>query len=789
MGSSRGGIGRLIGTAVTIVAAAIAALWALPSQANPENADLFSTTTDQVGLPPSANDRGVVRSRQVEVDLRLLGGKGDSGIDVTPAKVVQFNLFDNRRYAAKYESSETLDDGAFIWNGTIPALESGAITVVVRDGLMTATITANDETYEIVPGEGDVHQLRQTDMAAIGMTEHDAIPADPDNPEDQALERSEINPAAAEGTPVIDIMVVYTAAALQGAGSEAAMESLIDSNIAYTNTTFVNSGINAEIRKVHTMLVDYSEGDSGTDLTRLRVNGDGYMDEIHSLRDTYGADLVHMFVEKSNNNYCGIANILGPFGLTVRACATGGRTFAHELGHNFGAYHDWYMGANDTAAHGHVDLDKQFLTIMSYYSRCSAAGVRCTLTNTFSNPNVNFNGARTGVPSGTDRSCQSGVVDIQDCDANNAAELNRNAQSIADRKPTVVNPPPPPTTTTSTTTTTTTEPPTTTTTTEPSTTTTTTTEPPTTTTESTTTTTTAPPTTERPTTTEASTTTEAPTTTERPTTTEAPTTTTTEPPATTTTVPSTTTTTTRPVSGDEFTVTARGTTGDERLEIQVKGKAVASIELTAAMADHTVGVPTGTPMSDIQVAFVNDAIIDGYDRNVTVDRVVYNGARYESEAEATYSDGSFRDGRCQAGRIKTDTLHCNGYFQYARANVSMDGELVIRARGYTGDERIDVVVSGRTVASVDVSASVADYRVDVPADASIADIKIVFANDAVRGDYDRNLYVDHVIHEGTKYQSEAASTYVNGTFRGGTCASGNLLTEVLHCRGYFSYGG
>ncbi len=206
------------------------------------------------------------------------------------------------------------------------------------------------------------------------------------------------------------------------------------------------------------------------------------------------------------------------------------------------------------------------------------------------------------------------------------------------------------------------------------------------------------------------------------------------------------------------------------------------------MADHAVDVPDGTSIDDVRVAFVNDAFREGYDRNVTVDRVVFDGVSYETEADSTYVVGSFRDSRCQAGRLKAETLHCNGHFRYGANSVSMDGELTVRARGYTGDERIDVHVGGDVVASIEVSAEPADYTVSVPTDATITDIKLVFANDAVMGDYDRNLFVDYVVHEGTQYQSEDSSTFIDGSFRGGACTSGNLMTEVLHCRGYFAYG-
>ncbi len=52
------------------------------------------------------------------------------------------------------------------------------------------------------------------------------------------------------------------------------------------------------LRLVHFRQVNYNEsGDFGTDHERLRGGDDGYMDEITTLRTTYGDDLVSLFIE------------------------------------------------------------------------------------------------------------------------------------------------------------------------------------------------------------------------------------------------------------------------------------------------------------------------------------------------------------------------------------------------------------------------------------------------------------------------------------------------------------
>ena len=118
--------------------------------------------------------------------------------------------------------------------------------------------------------------------------------------------------------------------------------------------------------------------------------------------------------------------------------------------------------------------------------------------------------------------------------------------------------------------------------------------------------------------------------------------------------------------GTSLLIRARGQTGDERFEIRVGGQSIAGFEVTTVAAGYRVSVPKGTTVADIQVAFVNDARRGSYDRNLIVDYIEFNGARYESESETTFGTGTYRNNsRCRPGYLKSEALHCNGYLQYA----------------------------------------------------------------------------------------------------------------------------
>ena len=135
-----------------------------------------------------------------------------------------------------------------------------------------------------------------------------------------------------------------------------------------------------------------------TDLNRITAPSDGFMDTVHSLRNTYGADFVKLVVE--DLSFCGIAWLMcgnnpgfasSAFSVTGRACISPNYTFGHELGHNMGSNHAPVdpsgCGAFDYSF-GYKDLNNNFRTVMSY-----APGAR---TLHFSNPAATYLGLPTG---------------------------------------------------------------------------------------------------------------------------------------------------------------------------------------------------------------------------------------------------------------------------------------------------------------------------------------------------------------------------------------------------------
>ena len=223
-----------------------------------------------------------------------------------------------------------------------------------------------------------------------------------------------------QGSSTIDMMVVYTPQAESSWGGEANTVANITQAVTNMNASMSNSGINnVTFRLVHTAKIGYTEsGNFSTDLTRLSGSSDGYMDNVHALRDQYGADLVSLVIG-SPNGTCGMGYLntnpsayssASAFNVSLYSCVVGNFTLAHENGHNMGLRHDWYVDASTSPCshhHGYVNevalaqgtsspASARWRTIMAYNDRCAVAGFNCNRVNIWSNPNLIYNGDAAG---------------------------------------------------------------------------------------------------------------------------------------------------------------------------------------------------------------------------------------------------------------------------------------------------------------------------------------------------------------------------------------------------------
>jgi hypothetical protein len=339
----------------------------------------------------------VSRSRFVSVNAGVLGAPGRRS-----AGPVRIDLFDGAVHTATPEDVSPGPKDSVVWRGRLVGVEESRVTLVLHGEVVAGTIRLSDSLYRIGYAGNGIHRLQEIDLAALP-------PEDEPIPVDAAHDPSGLGPSAwgsADPVPdaarTIDSLVAYTAQARASAGGTAAIEALIILAVEETNQAFANSLIEAQLRLVHMGEVPYVEsGDMSTDLWRLRETGDGHIDEVHTWRDDFGADVVSLI--SNDTSYCGMAYLMtvesssfesSAFSVVSRVCATGYYSFGHELGHNLGSTHDRDNAGIAVAPYGYGYQDPYgvFRTLMAY--DCPNG---CPRESYFSNPEVTYLGLPTGI--------------------------------------------------------------------------------------------------------------------------------------------------------------------------------------------------------------------------------------------------------------------------------------------------------------------------------------------------------------------------------------------------------
>lgn len=271
--------------------------------------------------------------------------------------------------------------------------------------------------------------------------------------------------ATAEGANVVDVLVGYTPGFVESRGGTEAAVTRIHNLVDITNQAFGNSGINAEVRLVHTMQVEYADDTNNSELLRAMTSNwwsvsPPELSVLHQARSEYGADLVVLVrpLRLPEQESCGNGWLIGYGGRpitwddqdrgfsvvsdgqdtdaegAVRYCRE--ETFAHELGHNMGSHHDRENAKDDDGVQEYGAYSYSFgknapisggnfATVMAYGKKGQ------TFYRAFSNPAISYCG---GFPCGTSTRGEQ---------ASNALSLNQTIPVIASFRDAVQAPPPP----------------------------------------------------------------------------------------------------------------------------------------------------------------------------------------------------------------------------------------------------------------------------------------------------------------------------------------------------------
>lgn len=367
-----------IAGAIDVAAAKYQAFAGLQSDALADGAPL---TTQGITLSSSNGLAGVSYTADFYI--------ADATTITASAPGTEIGQMDFETAADTFSGSEiTLDAGAA--GITIPSdLQPGVYTLGVH-------VTSDDPNF---PDTNDANNWAPTDYVTVRIV--------PKNP------------------TIVSVMVLYTPAAETHFGSDAAIQQQINSAINTANTAFLNSDIDVQLQLAYAGEIAYAEtGDPQTDLVRLATPDDGYLDNVQALRQQYAANVVSLWTNTTYSSTIGIAYITGAendadiaYNVVV-ASEMDAYTFAHEVGHNFGAGHAVGDSSGDNAdqglyaySHGYRFTDPaetfdQLHDIMSYPPGSTIPF--------YSNPNVDY----LGVPTGT-------------AGANNALTISEDAATVA----------------------------------------------------------------------------------------------------------------------------------------------------------------------------------------------------------------------------------------------------------------------------------------------------------------------------------------------------------------------
>jgi len=272
-------------------------------------------------------------------------------------------------------------------------VESGGQFLISRsvDGA-TGAVWAAGMAYDLI-------NMGETDE--LGRLVFEVRPVPRDLPECDGAEIAEDMPphagASTRNDPDVNVRVLI--AFSPDVKQRFNLASFAASAISSANNAYANSQI-APMQMELAGFIDMKElppvRDSASLLRMITCSHDGFWDEAHILRNHTAADVVACIVDMTGS--CGRA-YLSPtnpnrlFSVTDPDCAIGGLTFAHEVGHNFGAAHDPDNAGSSYAsyAYGHrwTGTGGTFRSVMAY-----SPGTRVPY---FSNPNVLYAGQPTGI--------------------------------------------------------------------------------------------------------------------------------------------------------------------------------------------------------------------------------------------------------------------------------------------------------------------------------------------------------------------------------------------------------
>lgn len=394
-----------------------------------------------------APDPGAVRSRACRIDWTVIDGPAEPG---RAPNEVRFNLFADVDAVGLIGGRTVRPDGSAIVQGVIRTgaeiVPGGSWTLVRRNGAATGVVRVPGEgVFRIVQRAGSAAVITQLAPEFQGRCGVGVLIDENRRPARGRSGRASVRPQTlppvlGPGTSavfIVDVLVVYTGNARASAGGTDEIESAIMLAVAEANTIYQNSLANVRVRSVGLHEVDYvGTGNFSDDLNRLRAVDDGFMDDVHAIREERGADVTVLITQTGDTGFGGLAFTMMDFKTPSEMAAfrdhafsvvrfselVGTFTFVHEISHNLGCQHDrenargpdgeTQAGAFPFSFGHRFDFDgRTFRTVMAY-----PPGEQLPF---ISNPFIEILGVRLGVEEAEENS------------ADNVETISRTASTVA----------------------------------------------------------------------------------------------------------------------------------------------------------------------------------------------------------------------------------------------------------------------------------------------------------------------------------------------------------------------
>ena len=378
-----------------------------------QGADLPSGLQDKIAkLRKAAGDPKNVRLvalKSGEFSLNILrnGLGADAGfIDQGSLKL---NIIPGMDVTAVRNRVSSDGTGSYRWSGTLSAKQSsvagadvlspqktGTATLTISEGEIIGRISVGRDVYTITPLENGYHAITRVDQSKLP-------PEHPSSylPATGVLAPISLLPSASSPMGDAPSNLVHVAVAI----SKSVADTLVVSPARYAsslvdtvNSAFENSGVDGRLAFSGARVFDYSEVSFDTDIEKFIKHEAAPFSEIAIWRKQAHAEV--LVVITSLRDYCGLAGaILANFDTAVALvsgdCALSNLSFAHEVGHLFGARHNPEEDSSALPfAWGHGRLFSEYRTIMAYPGASCASP--CPRIPWYGGPEVIYQGAPLG---------------------------------------------------------------------------------------------------------------------------------------------------------------------------------------------------------------------------------------------------------------------------------------------------------------------------------------------------------------------------------------------------------